>query len=72
MNQVTFDKDQYHLNGKMQQWCENHLGPPAYSIDNIRDDGVLKNLWHYKSTFGRTTYSFKNEKDYTWFVLVWA
>ena len=72
MNQITFGKDQYHLNGKMQQWCKNTLGPPAYSVDNIRDDGDRKNLWTYKGIFGNTTYFFKNEKDYTMFILRWS
>ena len=72
MNQITFNNTRYHLNGKMQQWCENQLGPVAYSVDNIRDDGDRKNLWTYKSIFGNTTYFFKNEKDYTMFLLRWS
>lgn len=72
MNEITFGKSRYHLNGAMEAWCEEYFGPRAYSMDNLRDNGELKNLWYVQGMFGNTTFTFKHDRDATAFALRWA
>jgi len=72
MTEIEISKGQYHLNSAMERWCEESLGPRAYSKDNLRDDGDLKNLWCKESMFGNTTFSFIRDTDATMFSLRWV
>jgi hypothetical protein len=65
MNSITFGKERYHLNGAMEYWCADHIGKGGW----LRE---YDDMWNINSIFGNTTFKFKNEKDYTWFVLRWA
>ena len=61
---ITFGKDRYHLNEEMAKWCRDKFGlggyiPPA--------DGP----WMMRTMFGNTTFAFKEQKHYNWFVLRW-
>lgn len=62
--EVTFGKDRFHLNEEMAKWCRDKFGlggyiPPA--------DGP----WMMRTMFGNTTFAFRDEKQYTWFILRW-
>jgi len=65
VNQITFDNTRFHLNRDMEDWCNKHIGKGGW----LREDD---DMWNINSIFGNTTFKFKNEKDYTWFVLRWA
>jgi hypothetical protein len=73
MNTITFGKEKYHLHQRMENWCTSHFGPGnwigAYSPESW--EGMQVN-WTINSMFGNTTFCFKNEEDYTWFVMQWA
>ena len=71
MTEIEFGKRHYHLIGAMETWCKEYFGPRAYSKDNIRDDGELKNLWFTDGMFGNTTFTFKREQDAVLFSLKW-
>jgi hypothetical protein len=65
MFECTFDKGQYHLVNEMVRWCK----------DNIGDGGWLArngDLWSCEGVFGRTTFKFMREDDYTLFLLRWS
>ena len=64
-HEVTFTKQSYHLNGAMETWCADHIGKGGWIA---RDD----HLWNIRSMFGNTTFAFKEEKHYTWFILRWS
>ena len=57
----------------MEKWCKENVGPGCWTFGKARTwEGMGTNLWTIDSMFGNTTFSFKNEKDYTWFVLRWS
>ena len=66
---ITFGKDQYYLNGSMEQWCLDHVGKGGWLYRFDQDDS---DMWGIKSMFGNTTFMFKEPKDYTMFILRWA
>lgn len=65
MSQITFGKDRFYLNGAMEKWCKEHIGPGGW----IHHD---TNQWNISSIFGNTTFTFNDEKHLTWFVLRWS
>jgi len=72
-NWITFDKDQYHLNREMELWCENNIGPGCWSFGKAKTwEGMGENLWTIDSMFGHTTFSFRDAKHLTYFLLRWA
>jgi hypothetical protein len=64
-NAVTFGKDRYHLNGAMEQWCRETIGDGGWG-------GMDGEFWYVKSMFGNTTFTFRDPKHLTLFVLRWA
>ena len=73
MNSITFGKDGYHLNGEMEQWCRDNIGPGMWTYSSAQEwAGMGDNLWTMHSIFGRTTFDFREEKHYHWFVLRWS
>lgn len=64
MTVVGFNKRMYHLNGAMESWCKEHVGPGGWL--NAPED-----LWTISSVFGNTTFTFKYERDATLFALKW-
>lgn len=66
---ITFGKDRYHQHPEMEAWCAEKIGKGGwiYRFEQSGDD-----LWGVKSMFGNTTFSFKDPKHLTLFLLVWA
>jgi hypothetical protein len=73
MNSITFNNTRYHLNGAMEEWCREQLGQGKW-IGNrlVTWEGMEPNVWTIESMFGNTTFSFKEDKDFTWFLLRWS
>lgn len=72
-NWITFGKDRYHQNRAMEQWCEKNIGPGCWAFGKANTwQGMDDKLWTIDSMFGNTTFSFKNDKDCTLFLLRWA
>jgi len=70
---IVVDRDRYHLIRVMEQWCEQQLGPGKWSYAPVNLwEGLPRIAWSMCSTFGRTTFSFKHEHDYEWFILRWG
>ena len=70
---ITFDNTRYHLQSEMEKWCKENVGTGCWTFGKARTwEGMGDNLWTIDSMFGNTTFSFKDEKDYTWFVLRWS
>lgn len=65
MNEITFGKNRYHLNGTMEAWCEEHIGSGGWTNSDAA-------LWKIESMFGNTTFTFKHDRDATAFALRWA
>ena len=68
MNSITFNNTRYHLNGAMEEWCRDNVGQGGWVGRYERED----DRWSIDSMFGNTTFKFKNEKDYVWFLLRWS
>lgn len=69
---ITFGKDQYHLTAAMEYWCANRIGKGGWSYSTPKTwEGMNDWSWVIHSAFGNTTFAFKEEKHYTWFVLRW-
>ena len=70
---ITFGKDRYHLNGEMEQWCKDNVGPGKWIGGTLKTwEGMEPNVWVIESMFGNTTFSFKDPKHLTHFLLRWA
>lgn len=73
MTLVEFSKRHYHLNDSMIEWCEINIGKnqPGNWVYANPGNWHERN-WAISSTFGNTTFYFKNEKDATMFMLKWG
>ena len=73
MNAITFGKDHYHLNGEMEQWCRTYAGEGRWIGGQLKTwEGMESYVWAIESMFGNTTFMFKEDKHYMWFVLKWS
>jgi hypothetical protein len=73
MSWITFGKDRYHQHIEMENWCSNHFGPGNWiSEPNVKDWTGMQVNWTIHSMFGNTTFAFKEPKNLTMFLLVWA
>lgn len=73
INEITFGKDRYHEIGSMEYWCAKHIGKGGWTSDTPKTwEGMGGKIWIVHSMFGNTTFCFKNERDYTFFVLRWS
>lgn len=71
---VEFGKDHYHLQDKMEEWCEHNIGcNPGYSnyVWSKPDGWEGSCTWCIASAFGNTFFYFKNHDDATFFALKW-
>ena len=69
MNSITFGREHYHLNDKMEQWCYNNIGKGSWTYTTPETwDSMDGKIWAMHSMFGNTTFCFKDEKDHAWFV----
>jgi hypothetical protein len=69
LNEITFNNTYFHLVGEMEIWCDDNIGKGGWLYSFDRQDS---DVWGVKSMFGNTTFMFKEEKDYNWFVLRWS
>jgi len=73
IDNVTFGKDQYHLNREMETWCRDNFGPGKWINGHLKTwEGMEPNVWVMQSMFGHTTFTFKEPKHLTLFLLRWA
>jgi hypothetical protein len=71
--EITFGKDRYHEHGRMEYWCEKNIGPGGWVWGSPKTwEGLDDKLWVMHSAFGNTTFAFKEQKHYNWFVLRWS
>lgn len=71
--EITFDKGRYHLHPEMEQWCKDNIGPGGWTWSSPKTwEGMGDKLWIMHSTFGNTTFAFKDPRHYTLFVLRWS
>ncbi len=73
MNSVTFNNTHYHLNGEMEEWCRTYAGEGGWHYDTPKLwTGMGDKVWSIHSMFGNTTFAFKEDKHYHWFLLRWS
>ena len=72
MNYITFDKDRYHLQNDMSAWCVKHFGEGQWITGPYPEEWEGLPNWTIHCMFGRTTFAFKKQRDYAWFILEWA
>lgn len=74
MSHITFGKDCYHLNGEMERWCRDTIGSGRWVGGQLTTwEGMpADEVWAVCSMFGNTTFMFKRERDYQWFLLRWS
>ena len=72
-NWITFGKDQYYLNREMEEWCTHNVGPGKWISGRLKTwEGMGDTVWVMESMFGNTTFSFRDAKHLTHFLLRWA
>lgn len=70
---VTFSKERYHQHVEMEYWCEKNIGHGGWSYDTHATwEGMEGKIWIIHSMFGNTTFTFKEAKHLTLFLLRWA
>jgi hypothetical protein len=71
--EITFNKDRYHQHLEMVRWCQDHVGPGKWTGGSPKTwQGMGDSQWVVHSTFGNTTFAFKDARHYTLFVLRWS
>lgn len=68
----TFDKDRYHEQGLMSDWCVKNFGEGQWIGEPYPKKWEGLPDWTIHCMFGTTTFAFKHEKDYHWFLMRWA
>jgi hypothetical protein len=69
---IAFDKDRYHEQREMESWCEAQFGQGKWIGEVYPKDWEGMPDWTIHCMFGRTTFAFKNKRDYTLFLLRWS
>ena len=76
MTVINFDKDKYHLQGVMINWCNEYIGENS-GVSNdwvwtkpVSWEGMGK--WAIMSMFGNTFFYFRDSKDALLFMLRWC
>jgi hypothetical protein len=70
--EITFGKDRYSQHLEMEQWCKDNIGSGGWTYSSPTTwEGMGDKIWIMHSMFGNTTFAFKNERHYTWFILRW-
>jgi hypothetical protein len=71
--EITFGKDRYSQHREMEQWCKDNIGPGGWTYSSPKTwEGMGDRIWIMHSTFGNTTFAFKDPRHYTLFVLRWS
>jgi hypothetical protein len=71
--EITFGKDRYSQHLEMEQWCKDNIGPGTWTYGSPKTwEGMGNKIWVMHSTFGNTTFAFKDARHYTLFVLRWS
>jgi hypothetical protein len=70
---AVIGQNRVHLIPEIEKWCEEQIGrgKRGYISDNSWE-GLDHIEWSICNTIGRTTFSFKHEHDYEWFILRWG
>jgi len=71
-NYVTFDKEKYHLHPAMERWCAERFGQGKWICERTPKEWEGLPAWTIHSMFGQFTFSFKEPKHLTLFMLKWA
>lgn len=70
--EIKFGREKYHLQGEMEQWCREHIGPGQWTSATPKTwEGMGDSIWVIHCMFGYTTFAFKSKRDYTYFLLRW-
>jgi hypothetical protein len=73
MNSITFDKTRYHQQGEMIKWCAKNIGNGEWVWGSPETwEGLGDRVWVINSSFGYTTFDFKNSEDLVLFTLRWS
>lgn len=68
MIEVKIDRDYYHLQAEMERWCTANIGSGMWGDLKKMPDCV----WSISSMFGQTTFTFKENKQASMFLLRWS
>ena len=63
--EITFGRNYYHILHDIEDWCRKNIGPGGYLVNDLC-------VWKIDTMFGNSTFAFKHEKHYTWFILRWG
>ena len=73
LNEITFDKHRYHERFNMIAWCIDYLGSDGWTVGQPKTwDGMGNKTWAVSRAFGNITFSFKDPKHLTLFILKWG
>lgn len=71
--EIRFGREKYHLQREMEDWCRDNIGPGCWTSGTPKTwEGMGDAIWVIYCMFGYTTFAFKNERDYTYFILRWS
>lgn len=62
---VSFDRDHYHLQNDMVDWCREQFGYGHWNRN------IGENKWSVESMFGYTHFHFRDPQDAILFTLKW-
>jgi len=71
--EITFGKDRYTDHLEMEEWCHKYIGTGGWVWGSPKTwEGLDGKIWIMHSTFGNTTFAFRDPRHYTMFVLRWS
>jgi hypothetical protein len=69
---IQFGRDRYHLQGDMERWCRQNIGPGQWTCGELNTwKGMTDRQWIIWSMFGSTFFQFRQESDAVLFALKW-
>lgn len=71
MESVEFSNDYYHKQTEMIEWCKKNVGHGGWFLNKL-EEGEPPYKWSVISMFGRSKFTFENDKDATLFSLRWV
>lgn len=74
-HRVIIERDQYHILGEIMTWCWETIGVGGrvFDVDLLSAYRLNwgEDLWQVKTTFGVSTFAFRESKDAVLFALRW-
>lgn len=74
-HRIIIDRDRYHMLDDIMTWCSKNIGAGGRVeslVVGMHSINWGEDLWVVKTTFGVSTFAFRDNKDAVLFALRWG